>query len=294
MNHIQDFVTLFLSIIVESLPYVTIGVLISVLIALFVPENFLLKMLPKNRYISHIILSLVGIVIPVCQCGNIPVARRLIFQGLSPSQAITFLLAAPLLNPITFFTTYQAFSLTPQLAFIRVLSGFFIANIIGIFLSYQKDQNNLLTKSFYMDVCNIHTTKRSFYNSLEIFQSEFIYIAKLLCIGAAIAALIQTFIPKETLLAIGHNVMLSFFIMLLLGFIISICSTVDAFFALSYINGFTLGSILSFLIFGPLVDIKMIILMRSMYKNKVILSISLFIALVSVCIGLLVNQFVHL
>jgi uncharacterized membrane protein YraQ (UPF0718 family) len=106
---LQNFITLFLGIVIESLPFVVLGVIVSVLVALFVSEDVILKLLPKNRYASHIFFALVGIFIPVCQCGNIPVARRFVMKGLSSSQAITFLLAAPVVNPITILTTYFAF-----------------------------------------------------------------------------------------------------------------------------------------------------------------------------------------
>src|ERR1700689_2923562 len=137
----QNFITLFLGIIIESLPFVVLGVIVSVLVALFVSEDIILKFLPKNRFASHAFFALIGIFIPVCQCGNIPVARRFVMKGFTSSQAITFLLAAPIVNPITFLTTYFAFSTNLSVVIIRLTAAFLIATVIGISMSYKKDQN---------------------------------------------------------------------------------------------------------------------------------------------------------
>ena len=288
---LQNFITLFLGIVIESLPYVVLGVIVSVLVALFVSEDFIFKFLPKNRFASHIFFALIGIFIPVCQCGNIPVARRFVMKGFSSSQAMTFLLAAPVVNPITILTTYFAFSTTLFIVIIRTLTVFLIAILVGIFMSYKKDQSYYLTKEFATICENEHQHKRSLSSAFDIFQSEFMLIMKMLCIGAAIAAATREFLPQSFLLSIGQSSFLSIISMMILGFILSICSTVDAFFALSYITNFTLGSLLAFLIFAPLVDIKMIALMRTTFRASTIVKISLAIAIVSIIVGYSYNLF---
>src|SRR5579859_5874495 len=184
MIQLQDFVTFFLSIVLESLPFVIIGIVVSIGIALFVSEDLIVKVLPKNKLLSLLFLSLLGVFAPVCQCGNIPVARRLMLQGLSISQATTFLLAAPIVNPLTFITTYQAFPENHALAIVRIISGFFIANVIGLYLSFQKNSERFLTKGFYEEVCSreqVHKSKVSL--GLSIFSQEFMTVMKLLCLG---------------------------------------------------------------------------------------------------------------
>jgi uncharacterized protein len=288
---LQNFITLFLSTIIESLPFVVLGVIVSVLVALFIQENAIMRFLPKNRFLSHAYFALAGIFIPVCQCGNIPVARRLAMKGFSPSQSLTFLLAAPIVNPITFFTTYFAFSAYPSVAIIRVIVGFLTATIIGIIMSYKKNQSEYLTKSFAAACENEHPHKRSMSHAFDIFQSEFMLIMKMLCIGAVIAAATHEFLPQSFLLTMGQNPLLSIFSMMILGFVLSICSTVDAFFALSYITTFTLGSLIAFLIFAPLVDIKMIALMRTTFRTNIIVKVSLAVAMVSILVGVGYNLF---
>jgi uncharacterized membrane protein YraQ (UPF0718 family) len=288
---LQNFITLFLSIIIESLPFVVLGVIVSVLVALFVSEDVILKLLPKNRFASHGFFALIGIFLPVCQCGNIPVARRLVMKGFSSSQAMTFLLAAPIVNPITFLTTYFAFSTNPSVVIIRLVVAFLIATVVGISMSYKRDQNSYLTKEFKTICENEHQYQRSLSYAFTIFQSEFMLIMKMLCIGAIIAAATREFLPQSFFLSVGQSSLLSIFSLLVLGFILSICSTVDAFFALSYVTNFTLGSIVAFLIFAPLVDIEMIALMRTTFTTRVIVVVSLAIAIVSIIVGYSYNLF---
>src|SRR5260221_1779172 len=283
LARIQDFLTLVLSIVIEAFPFIILGVVISVLVGidffpwvnskitqhktLLFPIYYLLQFLKSvdkkfhsNRIYSHVKISLMGVLLPVCECGNIPVARRLIMNGYSTSQSITFLLAAPILNPVTFITTSEAFSFDKSVVIIRMISGFLIANFIGILLSYKKDQKDLLNESF-LETCKVeehHHHHNKFEHALEIFQSEFLEVIKVLFIGAVLAAISQTFVPRDVIASIGQNPILSIVAMIILALVVSICSNVDAFFALSYANSFTIGSLLSFLVFGPMIYIKIL------------------------------------
>jgi uncharacterized membrane protein YraQ (UPF0718 family) len=304
-----------LSIVVEAFPFVILGVSISTLIGinffgwlktqvykhsiLLFPLYYLYEFsgkfdskLNKNRIYSHIKVSLLGIFLPVCECGNIPVARRLLLGGFSVSQSITFLLAAPILNPVTFLTTLEAFNYDKSVVLIRMLAGFIIANLVGIVLSFKKPQNEFLNLDFYQEVCEVNDhkhIKNPLIEAINIFQREFIEIFKVLIIGAILAAASQTFIPRDIIITIGQNPILSIFAMLLLAFVISICSNVDAFFALSYANTFTIGSVLGFLVFGPMIDIKILTMLRTTYKTKVLVLVTLFVFLLSFLTALIVN-----
>lgn len=310
----QDFLTLVLSIIVEAFPFVILGVTISTLIGvnffgwfrklvykhttilflfyyIYQISGTVDSRLKHNRLYSHVKVSLLGIFLPVCECGNIPVARRLLMGGFSVSQSITFLLAAPILNPVTFLTTLEAFNYDKSVVVIRMLAGFIIANFVGIVLSFKKPQNELLNLDFYQEVCEVkeHHSRNTIVEAIGIFQREFIEIFKVLVIGAILAAASQTFIPRDIIITIGQNPILSILAMILLALIISICSNVDAFFALSYANTFTIGSVLGFLIFGPMIDIKILTMMRTTYKTKVLVLVTLLVFLLSFLTALIVN-----
>lgn len=312
---IQDFITLVLSIVVEAFPFIILGVSISTLIGvgffeflksfvykhkrilfplyyLYESSSLIDKKFKTNRIYSHVKVSVLGIFLPVCECGNIPVARRLLLGGFSVSQSITFLLAAPILNPVTFLTTLEAFNYDKSVVVIRLLAAFIIANFVGILLSFKKPQNEFLNLDFYQEICDTQDHKHNknrFVEALNTFQREFIEIFKVLIIGAMLAAASQTFIPRDIIIAIGQNPILSILAMLLLAFVISICSNVDAFFALSYANSFTIGSILGFLVFGPMIDIKILTMLRTTYKPKLLLIVSGLVFMLSLLTALIVN-----
>lgn len=293
---LADLFTIFLSLLIESFPFVVLGVSISSLIGVFLKEDFLLRRLPKNNILRNLILSISGVILPVCECGNLPVARRLLLNNLNVSNTITFLLAAPIINPITFLTTWEAFSFDRSVAITRIIAAFLIANIIGFIINLHKNQEQaFLTNRFYQEVCHhdhVPKGKSKLIKLVRIFRSEFILVFKAMLIGAFIAASFQIFIPREVLVSVGSNPVLSVISMLIIAFVVSICANVDAFFALSYVNTFSIGSILTFLTFGPMIDIKMLAMMRTTFKKQFLIMLSILVALLSVITGLLINLIV--
>ena len=286
---LQDFLTFLISIVVEALPFVVLGIIISVAVQVWLPEGWLLRRLPKRRWVRQVTISLLGVFVPVCECGNVPLARGLLVQGLSASESLVFLLAAPVLNPVTIITTQQAFANDPVVFAGRVAGGFVIANVVGwVFMRRRRDE---LLQPDFIKTCQIsrHIHERRWVRSLELFRHEASHMLPALLFGAAAAALVQVAVPREILLTLGSNPAWSIAAMLVLAFVISICSNVDAFFALAFKDTFTAGSLVSFLTFGPMIDIKLLSLMRTTYQPKVLMQVSLLVLLMSAAIGLGVN-----
>ncbi len=286
---LQDFLTFLISIVVEALPFVVLGIIISVAVQVWLPEGWLLRRLPKCRWVRQVTISLLGVFVPVCECGNVPLARGLLVQGLSASESLVFLLAAPVLNPVTIITTQQAFANDPVVLAGRVAGGFVIANMVGwVFMKRRRDE---LLQPDFIKTCQIsrHIHERLWVRSLELFRHETSHMLPALLFGAAAAALVQVAVPREILLTLGSNPAWSIAAMLVLAFVISICSNVDAFFALAFKDTFTAGSLVSFLVFGPMIDIKLLSLMRTTYQPKVLMQVSLLVLLMSAAIGLGVN-----
>jgi uncharacterized protein len=283
----QDFMTLTFGIIVEALPFVILGVLFSVFIQTVLPTERLVKKLPKNRVLRRILVSFLGVAMPVCECGNIPVARSLMVKGFSTQEAIVFLLAAPSINIITFVVTWEAFNFNHSVAIARVFATLLVANITALLVAKLVSNNKLLTKDFQA-ACEISSdAPRSISRSAELFRNEMWLITRLLIVGAMIAAASQTFIPRDVITAIADNVVLSVVAMLILAFVISICSSVDAFFALAYVNTFSLGSILAFLVAGPMVDIKMIAMMQTTFSYRTLAVITSSVFIFSLMLGVI-------
>lgn len=290
-NKVQDLITLAASILIESLPFVILGILLSIVIQVWVPARTITKITPQNPFIRRLVLSFSGILLPVCECGNIPLARGFLAKGFSVGDSLTFLLAAPILNPITLVTTYQAFPDDPHILIARALGALVIANLVGWLFSLHAKPETLLRPEFAA-ICAQKPQRHEHHSFLEattLFKREATAIMPALLVGALIAGAIQVLVPREVLISIGSNPAWSILVMILLAGIISICSNVDAFFALAFSNTFTTGSIVSFLVFGPMIDIKMLALMRTTYTRTVLWHVGLLVTLMSISIGLVVQ-----
>ncbi|QNE46169.1 permease [Glaciihabitans sp. INWT7] len=291
-NHLQDLLTLSISVIVESLPFVVLGIVLSIVVQVWVPDRWIMRVLPRNAVLRRAMISFLGIFLPVCECGNVPLARGLIVKGFTVSESMTFLLAAPIVNPITILTTGQAFGFDSWVFFARLVGGFLIANVIGWLFSKHPDQDSLLTDRFAAE-CRLpdsheHDQTR-WQKSVELFTRESGVIMPALFIGSLVAGFVQVAIPRSVLLNLGSNPVWSILAMMVLAFVISVCSNVDAFFILPFASTFLPGSIAVFLIFGPIIDIKMLTLMRTTFRAKVLVQLTVIVGLLSALIGLVVN-----
>lgn len=245
----------------------------------------------------------IGLFLPVCECGNIPLAKRLAKTGFKPSEVITFMLAAPVVNPIVFFTTWTAFNLDPNIAFIRLGAGAVIALIIGIIFSYHPKQQELLienmrlTKEDLSEDCVIdhhhehhhHHEHDHDHSMVNHFRDEFLSVFKMLLLGAAIASIFQIVIPRDFFSTFADIQLLGIIALIVLAFVVSICSSIDAFFALSFVGLFNLGAIMAFLVFGPMIDIKALAMLKTIFKTKTLFTMSTLVFLLSIVLGLGVN-----
>ena len=297
LNKISDFLMIFLGLLVESLPFVVLGVVISSLIAVFVKSSAILKYKSKNPILSHIQSMFLGLLLPVCECGNIPLAKRLILIGFKPSEVITFMLSAPILNPLVLISTLEAFNADKNIAFIRIISGGLIALLVGLIFSFNNKEllaNNTVTAKpvfSFQKATSEPIDSNLHINFFENFRSEFFSVFKVLLLGCILAASFQVLIPRDWTSLFAGDPLLSVVSMIFLAFLISICSSVDAFFALSLASTFNLGSILSFLVFGPMIDIKTLLMLRSVYKPLTLMRLVLLVFFFCTLLGLGVNYF---
>lgn len=350
-NQLNNAFTLFLSLLVEAIPFLLLGVLFSGLLLGFVDERKLVSRIPRNPLLGALMGSLIGFLFPVCECGNVPVARRLLMQGVPAPAAIGFLLAAPTINPIVVWATWTAFRDQPEIVVLRVVFSLFIATIIGWVFSAQADLRPLLHPSVAraiplpkpefseqnlaqdstplllqsgtfmlgqrgavpiesllqeewkpLPTGKIEKTSKpsSMFHPvsrerlrllLDSMVQELRELGGVLVIGSAIAAIIQVGAPRELILNLGQGPVSSILAMLLLAAVVSICSTVDAFFALSFAATFTSGSLLAFLVFGPMIDLKGIGLMLSIFKGRAVIYLIVLAAQLTFLMTLAVNLY---
>jgi len=294
---LSTFATVFLGIFIEALPFLLMGTLASGLVEVFVSDEWLTRITPRRALPAALIGALLGLIFPICECGTVPLTRRLFRKGLPLSAGVTFLLAAPVLNPIVIFSTATAFG-WGRMLFWRLGLSFLIAVSVGLAFSVEKDADNIMRSSKFaidLPVIDIPPADQSFNQKLRqsmiVSADDFFEMGRYLVLGASIAALLQTFIPQTTLLAVGNGPILSVLVMMGLAVLLSICSTVDAFIALGFVGTFSFGSVLSFLVFGPMVDIKSILMFLQVFRRKPVLYLVLLPFLMSLLAGLAFNYF---
>ncbi|MEH7375471.1 MULTISPECIES: permease [Bacillaceae] len=266
--------TIFLSIILEAIPFILLGVFVSAIIQSFVSENAIRKMLPRNAYLAVIPAALLGIIFPICECAIVPVVRRLIKKGMPSHVGVVFMLSAPILNPVVYASTYFAFKSTPYIANARMVVGFISSIIIGLIIYRRfKGENILKTVNDgpHDDHHHHHTKGNKLLETLYHASDELFDTGKYLFIGAFLASLFQTFLDRNVLLSIGTSTNLAPVVMMGFGYVLSVCSSADAFVASSFGSTFTEGSILAFLVFGPMIDIKNTLMLFGYFKKRFVL-----------------------
>jgi len=287
----QDALTLAFSVLIESLPFIILGITLSILVQIWLPEQLLFRILPKNAFGRRAVISMLGMFLPVCECGNVPLARGLVSKGYTVSDSMTFLLAAPILNPVTIITTHQAFGFDDGILVARLVGGFLIANLLGWLFSLHPQPMSLLTPAFEKScqVVPLGVQPSKVQRSVDLFVRESSVLMPALIIGSLVAGLIQVAISRDTLVQLGSDPLWSVVAMMILAFVISICANVDAFFILPFATTFLPGSIAAFLILGPIIDIKMLALLRTTYRTGTLVQISTVVVLMTAAIGTVVN-----
>lgn len=289
----QDGLTLALSVLIESLPFVILGVVLSIIVQVWVPPGAIERWMPRAPWARRAVLSLLGMFIPVCECGNVPFARGLLMRGFGVSDTLTFLVAAPIVNPIVIISTHAAFGFSDGILVARLIGGFLVANLLGWLYSRHPDPDKLLTERF-LETCEIVVQERGGRGRRTLAQLvvELRSVMPALIIGSLIAGAVQVLIPRSALLAIGSDPALSIAAMMLLAIVVSLCSNVDAFFALSFASTFTPGSLVAFLVVGPIIDLKMMALLRTTFSTRVLVGMTVVVVLFAFALGTVVNLLV--
>ncbi|MFH0347967.1 permease [Bacillus vallismortis] len=282
--------SIFISILIEAIPFILIGVILSGIIQMFVSEEMIARIMPKNRFLAVLFGALAGVLFPACECGIIPITRRLLLKGVPLHAGVAFMLTAPIINPIVLFSTFIAFGNRWSVVFYRGGLALAVSVIIGIILSYQFKDNQLLKPHEPgHHHRHHHTLLQKLGGTLRHAIEEFFSVGKYLIIGAFIAAAMQTYVKTSTLLAIGQNDVSSSLVMMGLAFVLSLCSEVDAFIASSFSSTFSLGSLIAFLVFGAMVDIKNLLMMLAAFKKRFVFLLITYIVVLVLAGSLLVK-----
>ena len=313
--HFSDFAVSFLSIIFEGIPFLVLGSLISGGVEAFVPRETITRWLPKNFAASLVVSALLGLVFPMCECASVVVIRRLIRKGLPLPCAITYMMAAPIVSPVVALSTYVAFrGQNPvEMTLMRMVLGFLIAVGIGLLVRdipadklLQPEMMEALPTArrrvgLSMAVAGDDSRpalagpglRRKLFQTIQSATSDFLDVAFFFVIGAAIASTFNTAVNQSILIPVATNPGLSVVAMMVLAFALALCSSTNAFIAVSF-QMFPPSAKLAFMLFGPVFDTKLFFMYGAVFRRWFVLSlgIGLFVVIGLVCnhLGLILNQ----
>ena len=244
--------TIFVAIVVQSIPFLVGGVLLAAVIATLLSERALRRLVPSNPILGVPVAGLAGVALPGCECASVPVANSLMGRGVAPSVALTFLLAAPAVNPVVLVSTAVAFPGRPEVVLARFLASLVTAVAVGwLWLRFAGRVPMLHRKSSHDHAGN--STALAFLASV---RHDFVHAAGFLVLGAMIAAAINTFVPREIVDSVAGNALLAVLAMAVFAFVVALCSEADAFVAAS-LSAFSDTAKLVFMVVGPAMDVKL-------------------------------------
>jgi len=299
---LENFNMIFISILMQAFPFVLIGVLVSSAMHIFIPDEWIVKVFPTKYGVGFLTAMFAGLLFPVCECAIVPVMTRLVKKGVAMPIAITFMLSAPIINPIVIISTLYAFPGQPEIALMRVCFGLLIALLVGLAMSIYGDRIPMLLDAPDNRACNCGCTGTSQHHAhnctchshsedaqikismtekcRELFLhagDEFFNVGKYLVLGACMTSLIQTLIPRDILVSLGAQRGLSLLVMMAVAFLLSACSTSDAFIARSFMSRFSAGAVMGFMVFGPMMDVKNLLMLLESFEKSFVIRLSLLI-----------------
>lgn len=304
--HFQDFAFSFLSILLEGVPFVLLGSLISGFVDIFVSSERITRMLPKNQGLAIIVSGLLGFILPMCECGSVIVIRRFIRKGLPVGCAVAYMLAAPIVSPIVALSTFAAFKgQSPELmTALRLGLGFGIAVAVA-FVIRGLPRPAILQSAMLgeaprqraglsvapepaMQEFSVAAQRAPFGRkvllAIQSATADLLDVTFFLIIGAALASVFNTAVNQEVILPYAGNPPVAIVALMVLAGGLALCSTTDAFIAASFAS-FPFAAKLGFLLFGPMFDVKLFWLYGLVFKRRVValLGVGLFIVIALLC-----------
>lgn len=244
---VRAWCTMFVAVVVQSAPFLLGGVLLSAVISRFLSERLLQNVVPRNPVLAVPVAGVAGFALPGCECAAVPVSEGLMRRGLAPAAALTFLLAAPAINPAVIVSTVVAFPTNHMMVVARVAASLLTAVLVGWWCVARGDRLGMLRTG------RSHDHDAGFLSGA---LHDFLHAGGFLVFGAMAAAAVNTFVPRELVDSVAGQAVLGVLAMALFAFVVALCSESDAFVAAS-LTSFSDTAKLTFLVVGPAMDIKL-------------------------------------
>jgi len=278
---------IFVSIVLEAFPFMLLGALIGGFIEVFIPRETITRFLPERRWWAVFIAAAMGVIFPVCECAIVPVVRRLLKKGVPLSAAIAFLLGGPIVNPLVAASTAVAYFADWSIVMHRMVLGYLIAVAVGLLMNSFFSKTKAVRDEVFSDqnpmdcgTLGVDREPIAFGEKINLAvnhaANDFFDIGRFLVIGAFFAAVVQTLVPRQVFAALTDTPALSILIMMVMAIVLNLCSEADAFVAASFRSTpVPLPAQLAFMILGPMLDIKLIVMFTTLFKWRGIISISI-------------------
>jgi uncharacterized protein len=259
---LQTWLTIFVSVITQAMPFLVFGVALSAVIAVWVPPSFFARALPRKPALAVPVASAAGVILPGCECASVPVAGALVRRGITPAAALAFLLASPAINPIVLTATAVAFPRNPEMVLARGLASIIVACAMGwLWLRFGRSDWIRLPRR------PEHAGSSKWAAFWASVRHDVMHAGGFLVVGALAAATIKVLVPADWVQAVADNPWLSVLVLAVLAVVLSICSEADAFVAASLAE-FSLTSRLTFMVVGPMIDLKLFAMQAGIFGRR--------------------------
>lgn len=259
---LRAWATVFVAIVLQALPFLVLGTVLSAVIAAFVSPEWVARIVPRRRALAIPMAGLAGAALPTCECTSVPIAGRMIATGFPVSAALTFLLSAPAINPVVLVATAVAFPQNPEMVLARFVASLLLAVVMGLVWEWWGRPGWLRPPQR----AHVHGGSRGATFRL-VAQHDFLQAGGFLVIGAVFAATLNVAIDPAWTSAVATTPVLSVLVLAVLAVVLAICSEADAFVAAS-LSGFSLTAKLAFLVVGPAVDVKLVALQAGTFGRR--------------------------
>jgi hypothetical protein len=283
-----------LAVFLEAAPFLLIGALVSALVEVYLPDDVIERFTPATTAGRITAGIFCGLLVPCCECGVVFAARRLMQRGVPASMAVSFMLAAPVINPVVLASTYTAFRGDLTAVGLRALIVALVAATFGFIL--RRTPAEEILRGYpgvpgpacgcgcghdhghdHLTPLDAGLAPKPFAKPLRLIsrmREDFLDMGKLLILGTFAAAAFKAFVPSETVAAFGGSLLLSVAFMMVMAVVLSVCSQADAFVAASF-TGFPLAAKLAFVTLGPILDFKQAFMWRAVFKRRFLLLLAL-------------------